>query len=371
MVRATIPSSCIALSASVTAALLAIATVPTVARAQVSGAEIERAAAEGIEARAPRVLACLPTAEVLSVDVRFDARGVVSAVDLGPGTPETLTLCVLDALWGMALPGPVPDGTTVRHELHAPPPPPPPGAPTPAPGPVAVPPSASAAAELPTEPSASNVPPRPWYSPAAPIAPPAPAASEARPRVPTPLAEQPERAYAPPPRPATTERDPAGDTLRDDAERGRLDVGRYALEVLVGVAAGAAVSYGVYGAMCGDGDCFDAALAGMGADALVAPLAIWGIGRALGGRGDLVLTYLGGLTAFSGASAPADPALGVAVGMVVMPLTSALLFELTSQIASVRAAAELAARSRWRAGVAPIYGRGGLQGANLVVGRAF
>lgn len=335
---------------------VAVSFTPAGALAQVTRAQIEDAAATRLELRAGRVLACAPGMASFTVDVRFGADGAVRGVDLGLGAPAATTACVANALGGVALPGAVADDTVVRHVFYA--------------------------RAQPAAPAA-----RPWYAPAPP---PRPAAPPARPW------------YAPaPPPPRDTERAPvvtqedASDeptdgelagglhspalthapsdpSSREPTDTARIDVGRYVVEVLVGGAAGAAVSYGVYSIACGgDNECFGAALAGLGANVLVTPLAIWGVGRAMGGRGDILFTYLGGMTAFAGASAPDNAVLAVAIGTIVLPLTSALLFEFTSQMTTAGSAEELAARSRWRAGVSPIYGHGGIAGANVVLGRAF
>lgn len=96
---------------------------------------------------------------------------------------------------------------------------------------------------------------------------------------------------------------------------------------------GGAVGYGTIAATCGGEICVGGAVAGMVLDIAVTPLTAWGIGRAMGGEGSLKSTYVGGLLPFalSASVSATDPGVGLGVGMALMPLGSALVFELSSR----------------------------------------
>jgi hypothetical protein len=108
--------------------------------------------------------------------------------------------------------------------------------------------------------------------------------------------------------------------------------GRYALGVLASAAAGGLAAFGVLKGVCGDEVCLGGAIGGLVANVVVSPLAAWGAGRAMGGRGDLGTTYLGGLLGFSvgGPLTQVSPGTALAVGSLVMPFMASLAFELTS-----------------------------------------
>jgi len=156
----------------------------------------------------------------------------------------------------------------------------------------------------------------------------------------------------------------------EEAQAAEFNVGRYFLEVLVGAAAGTLAAYGVYTLVCdGGSDCFGAALAGLGANIAITPLAVFGVGRALGGQGGLGWTYVGGLAAFAGAAAPDNPGLVLLIGSILMPFSSAFLFEITSGAAASQMAS--GPRTTWQASVTPLISQGELRGAGLEVSGQF
>jgi len=119
------------------------------------------------------------------------------------------------------------------------------------------------------------------------------------------------------------------------ANRARFSGKRLIVEALAGAVVGSLVGYGTYSAAGGEG--IGATMAGLGAEIAVAPLVVWGTGRAMGGQGTVGSAYLGGLVAFSGPAATADQAaVSFALGMALMPITSALMFEISSQVRSKR-----------------------------------
>jgi hypothetical protein len=106
----------------------------------------------------------------------------------------------------------------------------------------------------------------------------------------------------------------------------------------------------------------------------VTPYAVWQVGHWMGGQGTLSMTYVGGTCAFAAFSESAPPNetpsqtiaridLEFAVATLMMPVTSAVVFEIMSHFSY----------ARWRDatqagnvsfGVAPTYDRrGGLDGA--------
>ena len=112
-----------------------------------------------------------------------------------------------------------------------------------------------------------------------------------------------------------------------------FSTGRLVVEILVGAAIGSLTSYLVYNAAGGD---VGGAIGGLVAGVVVEPLAIFGVGKLMGGEGKLSYTYIGGLMGF-GVAAPAttaSPALVIALGEIFMPIAAAALFELTSNVAA-------------------------------------
>jgi hypothetical protein len=137
--------------------------------------------------------------------------------------------------------------------------------------------------------------------------------------------------------PAPLEAQPAPQPLPQPTthkyERGHFSGKRMVVEILSGALVGTLAGLGVYSAAGGEG--IGATFAGLGAEIVVTPIAVWGTGKAMGGRGTLGATYLGGLAAFAGPSAtPQEATLSLAIGMTLMPVTSALFYEISSHVRS-------------------------------------
>ncbi len=148
-------------------------------------------------------------------------------------------------------------------------------------------------------------------------------------------------------------------------DRGRFSGKRLVVEMLAGAVAGSLVGIGMYKAAGGDG--IGAVMAGLGAEIAVTPLVVWGTGRAMGGRGTLGWTYVGGLAAFAGPSMTTEQAvISFAVGMVMMPVTSALLFEVSSHGRSKRF--EAVARG---VAITPVVDQRGVSGVRAGLSFAF
>jgi hypothetical protein len=130
------------------------------------------------------------------------------------------------------------------------------------------------------------------------------------------------------------------------------------LESLTGAVVGSAVAFGIYSAACDDEPCVGGAVGGLVANVAITPVAVWGVGRAVGGEGSLGATYLLGMAAFSGgAAAPQAPLLGLIIGVTLMPFTSALGFELSSNAKAQTGIASV------RPNVTPLYRGEALAGA--------
>lgn len=114
----------------------------------------------------------------------------------------------------------------------------------------------------------------------------------------------------------------------------RASFGRFVLESLVGGAVGILAGSAVYAAMCGSQPCARGALAALGTDFAVTPLAVWGLGNLTGGDGALGWTYAGAVSGFApiGAnpSEPANLAMSILIGTIVMPFAAAAAYEATS-----------------------------------------
>jgi hypothetical protein len=149
------------------------------------------------------------------------------------------------------------------------------------------------------------------------------------------------------------------------ANKGAFSAGRFVVEMLAGGVVGGLAGYAVFSGLGGDN--FGAAIAGLGANIAVTPLVVYGTGRAMGGQGSVGSAYLGGLLAFSGPSAtPDQAALSFAIGMALMPVTSSLMYEISSHVRSKRF--ETVARG---VSVAPVVGNNGVSGARVGLGFAF
>jgi hypothetical protein len=192
----------------------------------------------------------------------------------------------------------------------------------------------------------------PYYGPY----PPAPAPSTYPPPAPYPPAPY---APTPPPGPSPDE--------QSRMEKATFSGKRLVLEVLAGALAGSVVGYATFGALCSPGDdCVGAAVAGWLANFAVTPLVVWQTGTWLDGKGTVGMTYLGASTALApfSASCPADasPAetldcikLQFAVSTLLLPVTSAIFYELSSHLAVARWRQENALRL----GLTPVMGRAG------------
>ncbi|HLL22297.1 MAG TPA: hypothetical protein VK427_09210 [Kofleriaceae bacterium] len=128
---------------------------------------------------------------------------------------------------------------------------------------------------------------------------------------------------------------------------------RLALEILAGGAAQTLVAYGTYKSTCGDEPCLGGALGGWFAGFAVTPLVVWGVGSLTGGEGKLAHAYYGALPALAPFSATEAPiGLQFALSSVFLPITSAIMYEVSSHVASQRWASE----HRPQVGVRPIAG---------------
>lgn len=145
----------------------------------------------------------------------------------------------------------------------------------------------------------------------------------------------------------------------------KFSIGRFFLESLVASVVGSAGAYGTYKLICGQEVCLGA-LAGLGVNVVVTPLTVWGLGKAAGGGGSLGAAYLGGAIGLGAGSAmtTVDPVVALGVGTLLMPFTSALAYEASSN----RRAHEEMARARspaLAAAFAPVYSAKGITGASL------
>lgn len=122
------------------------------------------------------------------------------------------------------------------------------------------------------------------------------------------------------------------------ARRARFSVGRFFLESLGSAVVGSLAAYGTYKATCGDPPCLGPSFGALGVNILVTPLTVFGLGAATGGDGSFGWAFLGGLVAFSGYTAgTANPTLPLVVGVILMPFTSALMYEISSDASAKRA----------------------------------
>ena len=145
------------------------------------------------------------------------------------------------------------------------------------------------------------------------------------------------------------------------ARRAKFSLGRFFLESLGSALVGSLAAYGTYKAACGNQPCIGGSLEGLGVNVLVTPVTVWGLGEVTGGDGGLGWAFLGGLVAFSGYTAgTTDPILPLVIGVVLMPFTSALMYELSSNGNAQRV---LGPKAGLTPAFAPLYGVG-----NSVVG---
>jgi hypothetical protein len=126
-------------------------------------------------------------------------------------------------------------------------------------------------------------------------------------------------------------------------DRAHFSGGRMVVEILAGALVGSLAGYGTYESLCDGDGCFGASLAGAGVNFAITPLAVWGVGRAMGGEGTLGMSYLGASIALTPLSMPGSPdetpsdtlnRVGVefAISTLLLPVTSALMFEVSSHV---------------------------------------
>ena len=144
-------------------------------------------------------------------------------------------------------------------------------------------------------------------------------------------------------RAATAAAQPAPTPAPDAHDRAQFSGGRLVAEILAGAVVGSVAGYGTYESLCDGHDCLGAGLAGAGVNFAVTPLAVWGVGRWMGGDGTLGMTYLGASTALAPFSAPGSPDespadtlqridIEFAISTLLLPVTSSLFFELSSHM---------------------------------------
>jgi hypothetical protein len=119
-----------------------------------------------------------------------------------------------------------------------------------------------------------------------------------------------------------------------------------------------------------EGICVGGVLSALGADIALTPLVVYGLGELMGGDGRLSRAYMGAMSgmAIGGIACAARPESGLAVGVLLMPFTSAAGYEISSgQTVAAPAPQSLALRPS----VAPIYSRHGIDGVSATVAGAF
>src|ERR1700733_4030101 len=84
-----------------------------------------------------------------------------------------------------------------------------------------------------------------------------------------------------------------------DESHARFSGKRLLVEILGGELVGGLATALTFRGLCDGTDCFGSAMLAFGADVAVTPLAVWGIGKAMGGDGGLGYAYLGGSIALS------------------------------------------------------------------------
>lgn len=139
----------------------------------------------------------------------------------------------------------------------------------------------------------------------------------------------------------TAHAEPAVEVKAAEMKRASFSGGRFVVELLAGGLVGSLAAYGTYVGICGDDPCLGGALTGWLANFAVTPAAVWGVGTAMGGRGRLAHAYYGAVPALAPFSAPNAP-IGLQFGLsaVFLPITSALMYEISSHIASQQWARE-------------------------------
>jgi hypothetical protein len=122
---------------------------------------------------------------------------------------------------------------------------------------------------------------------------------------------------------------------------------RLLVEILGGELVGGVATALTFRGVCDGTDCFGSAMLAFGANVAVTPLAVWSIGKAMGGDGSLGYAYLGSSIALApfGVSGspdetPADALsrieIEVAISSILLAPCSALAYEATSQLSWAR-----------------------------------
>ncbi|MEO6772722.1 MAG: hypothetical protein ABI467_06830 [Kofleriaceae bacterium] len=149
---------------------------------------------------------------------------------------------------------------------------------------------------------------------------------------------------------------------------------RLAVEILGGEVVGALVTGLTFNALCNGEDCLGSAFTAFGVNVAVTPLAVWGIGAAMGGEGSLGYSYLGAslaLTPFSVTGSPdespSDAVTRVAieawVSSILLAPCSALMYEATSHVSWTR-------EHQMNLALRTLHDREGLDGAvGMISGR--
>jgi hypothetical protein len=162
--------------------------------------------------------------------------------------------------------------------------------------------------------------------------------------------------------PAATPTDPA-EAAR--MERAHFSGKRLALEIITGEATGLLTTY----LLCNGSSCAGDGWGAFAADFAVTPLAVWGVGTAMGGRGTLLSSYLGASPALTPFTMPGQPnetpadtlsriQTEAVVSSLLLPVCSALLYEVSSQVVSTRWRTEHAPAMT----VQPVYSSGHVTG---------
>lgn len=155
-------------------------------------------------------------------------------------------------------------------------------------------------------------------------------------------------------------------------QRAKFSSKRLVVEILVGEAVGMLVAQGTFSALC-DSDagesCMGAGLLAWLADFAVTPAAVYGTGQLMGGQGRLLYAYLGASPALAAFSVPGAPdetpgealsriKLQMTLSALFLPICSALLYEVSSHVASVQWTREHAPQLAFQ----PLRGRDGIDG---------
>lgn len=134
-----------------------------------------------------------------------------------------------------------------------------------------------------------------------------------------------------------------GPTEAEQWERARFSHGRFWAESGVGVAVGLVTSL----LLCNSSSCPGYGFVAFFADVGATPIAVWGLGNAMGGKGSLLNAFVGASVAVTPLSVQGPPdetpeqtisriQFEVAVSALLLPFCSALAYEFSSHFASVR-----------------------------------